>query len=35
LENIRKATIKFPRSAFKKMNKVEEGGALGLEVKKE
>jgi hypothetical protein len=34
LENIKKATIESPRSAFKRKNKPEEGGALGSEVKK-
>jgi hypothetical protein len=35
LENKKKVTIDFPRSAFKRKNKVEEGRALGLIVKKE
>jgi hypothetical protein len=34
LENIRKVAIKYPRSAFKKKNKVEDGGALGSRVLK-
>jgi len=35
LENRKKATIDFLRSALKRNNKVEEGGALGLGVKRE
>jgi len=35
LENKKKATIDFPRSAFKRKNKVEEGGILGPIVKRE
>jgi len=34
VENKKKATTNFPRSVFK-INKVEEGGAIGLGVKKE
>jgi hypothetical protein len=35
LDNRKKATTNFPRSDFKKNNIVEEGGALGLGMKKE
>jgi hypothetical protein len=35
LENKKKTITDFPRSAFKRKNKVEEGGALGSRVKKE
>ncbi len=35
MENRRKIVVEFPRSAFRKKNKVEEGEALGSEVKKE
>jgi hypothetical protein len=35
LEIRKKATSDFPISVLKKKNKVEEGGALGLGVKKE
>jgi hypothetical protein len=35
LENRKKATIDSPRSAFKRKNKVEKGGVLGLGVKRE
>jgi hypothetical protein len=35
LENIKKVATNFPRSAFKRKNKVEEGEALGLGVKRE
>jgi hypothetical protein len=34
LENRKKATIDSPRSAFKKKNKVEEGGVSGSRMKK-
>ncbi len=35
MENIRKIAAKSPRGAFKRKIRVEEGGALGLGVKKE
>ncbi len=35
LENRKKVVVNFPRSAFKRKNKVEEGGALGSRVKME
>jgi hypothetical protein len=35
LENRKKATTYFPKNVFKRKNKVEEGGALGLGVKRE
>jgi len=35
LENRKKATIDFPRSVFKRKNKVEEGGASSLTLKRE
>jgi hypothetical protein len=35
LENKKKVTIDSPRSALKRKNKVEEGKALGLIVKRE
>jgi hypothetical protein len=35
LDNRKKATTNFPRSALKKNNIVEEGGALGSGMKKE
>jgi hypothetical protein len=35
LENKKKVVIDSPRSVFKRKNKVEERGALGLRVKKE
>ncbi len=35
LENRKKATTKSPRSALKRKNKAEEGGALGLGIKRE
>jgi hypothetical protein len=31
----KKATTNSPKSTFKRKNKVEEGGALGLKVKRE
>ncbi len=34
LKNRKKVTIDFPKSAFKRKNKVEEGEALSLRVKK-
>jgi hypothetical protein len=34
LKNIRKTTTKSPRNVLKRKNKFEEGGALGLRVKK-
>jgi hypothetical protein len=35
LDNIKKAATYFPKSALKKKNRVEEGGALGLKMKRE
>ncbi len=35
LENRKKVAVDSPRSALKKMNKVEEGGTSGLGVKRE
>jgi hypothetical protein len=35
LENGKKVAANSPRSAFKKKNKVEEGGTLGLRMKRE
>jgi len=35
LENMKKVTTNFPKSAFKRKNIVEEGGASGSRVKKE
>jgi hypothetical protein len=35
VENRKKAITNFPRSVFKKNNKVEEGGALGSGMKRE
>jgi hypothetical protein len=35
LENKRRATIEFPKSAFKRKNKAEEGGCSRSRVKKE
>jgi hypothetical protein len=35
LKNRKKATIDFPRSVFKKKNRIEEGGASSLGVKRE
>ncbi len=35
MDNIKKATSNSPRSALKRNNRVEEGGALGLGVKRE
>ncbi len=35
LKNKKKATIDSPRNVFKRKNKVEEGGASGLRVKRE
>jgi hypothetical protein len=35
LENRRKATTKSPKNAFKRNNRVEEGGASKLRIKKE
>jgi hypothetical protein len=35
LENIKKAVVDSPRSDFKRKNRVEEGGVLGLGVKRE
>ncbi len=33
--NKKKATIDFPKSAFKRKKKVEEGGTLGFKMKRE
>ncbi len=35
MENKKKTLVDFPRSALKKQNKVEEGGATGSGVKRE
>ncbi len=35
MENRKKATTKSPRNALKRKTRIEEGGALGLRVKRE
>jgi len=35
LENRKKIATKFPRNVFKRKNKVEEGGASGLGMRRE
>ncbi len=35
LENKKKVIVHYPKNAFKRKNKIEEGGALGLGVKRE